>query len=165
MDKVEIKNKLKTIQLFKKLDDTFFDKFIPILSIMHFKHGDRIIVEGESGQDMFILLKGTVRIVKKTISGDEYTAALLKDEYGIFFGEVGLLSEEKRSASVIAESPCDLAKLCANDFNSFVEKEPAAGSRILKELAISICQKLKKSNHDMVVLYEALINEIGQAVL
>lgn len=34
---------------------------------------------------MFLLLEGDVRVLKKTLSGDEYTAAILKSEFGIFW--------------------------------------------------------------------------------
>lgn len=165
MENVELIPKLKTIRLFKNMDDQFFARFIPYISTQHFNAGSKIIVEGETGRDMYILIKGIVRIVRKTMSGDEYTAALLKDEYGIFFGEVGLLSEEKRSASVIAEQPCEIAELKCDAFNKFLDAYPADGVRLLRELAVSICAKLSKSNTDTITLYEALVNEIGQAFL
>jgi CRP-like cAMP-binding protein len=165
MDATELKTKLKTIKLFSAMSDDFFAKFIPFLKTHHFNTGSAIIKEGETGRDMFILIKGTVRVVKKTMSGDEYTAALLKDEYGIIFGEVGLLSEEKRSASVITENPCDIAELKCDDFNKFLDAQPVHGIVLLKNLSTSICQKLSKSNTDTVALYEALVNEIGQAFL
>ena len=165
MEHTELNTKLKKIKLFKSLDVDFFNKFTPNLSIIHYNHGHEIITEGDAGGDMYLLLDGTVRVVKKTMSGEHYTAAILKSENGIFFGEVGLLSEEKRSASVIAESRCELAKLNSQRFNEFIEQYPEYGVKILRELSISICQKLQKSNHDMIVLYEALIGEIGHSFL
>jgi len=165
MDRLQLVAKLKVIALCKGESDSFFDAFVPILHICNFKKGHRVINEGDSGRDMYFLIQGAVRILKKTLSREEYTAAILKDEYGIFFGEVGLISDDNRTASVVAETDCIMAELRADEFAAFIEKYPEYGMKFLRELAISICQKLKKSNHDTVVLYEALINEIGHNFL
>jgi CRP-like cAMP-binding protein len=165
MDKKTLISKLERISLCKGMDQKFYDAFVPILSIKGYSQGHRIIHEGDTGTEMYFLIQGTVRIIKKTISGDEYTAVLLKDEYGIFFGEVGLISADNRSASVVAENHCEIAVLKAEEFDRFVDAYPEYGAKFLKALAGAICQKLKKSNHDTVVLYEALINEIGQGLV
>ena len=165
MEKKELAEKLKRIPLFNKMDDEFFALFIPCLKVSSFEKKESIIREGEPGTDMYVLLKGCVRVNKQTASGDIYTAALLKDEYGIVFGELGLLAEDKRSATVIAEATCEIGILCSAEFNKFVDENPKFGVQLLRELSISICQKLKKSNQDMIVLYEALIGEVGGTFL
>jgi len=165
MEKHDFVQKLQRIALFRAMDSDFFEKFIPVLETEHVRRGHALIKEGDVGRGMFFLLSGTVRISKRTLSGEDYTVALLKDEQGIFFGEVGLLSEDTRTATVIAETDCQVAKLSAEHFNRFIGDSPKYGVAILKELVVAISKKLKKSNQDTVVLYEALIGEIGHSFL
>lgn len=156
---------LKRINLFQNFNDDFFKLFFPYLNIEKFKNNSIIIKEGDTGEYVYFLLKGNVRIVKKTLSGEEYTVAVLKEEFGIFFGEVGLLTEDKRSASVLAENDCLLAKLNRKRFDEFITEHPSYGVKLLRGIAISICQKLQKSNHDILTLYQALVHEIGESYL
>jgi len=152
---------LKTISIFKKFDADFFAAFTPHLKINHYPKSHNLITEGDSGRDMFLLLKGDVRVNKKTLSGDTYTAALLKAEYGVFFGEVGLLTEDKRTASIISETDIDIATIGANEFQKFITESPLLGAQLLFEIAASVCSRLSKSNKDTIILYEALMGEIG----
>ena len=54
------------------------------------------------GDELFILLEGAVDILKKTMAGDDYVVTSLKAEYNIFIGELALIDDDKRSASVVA---------------------------------------------------------------
>jgi CRP-like cAMP-binding protein len=156
---------LRKIALFQKFDAAFFSLFAGKLEVAGYRAGEKIINEGDPGREVYFLLSGTVRVVKKTLSGDEYTTALLKDEYGVFFGELGLLTEDTRSASIISETDSVLAKMSSVNFHSFVAENPGYGAQLTMGLATSICHKLKKANKDMVILYEALMGEIRSANL
>jgi CRP/FNR family transcriptional regulator, cyclic AMP receptor protein len=152
---------LRRIPLFKKFDDAFFPVFTKRLSVRRYSVSELVIYEGDRGREMYFLLSGVVRVNKKTMDGDLYSAALLKAEYGVFFGEIGLLTEDTRSASIVCESEAEIAIMKAEDFLAFVEEQPLYGARLTIELAASICQKLIKANKDTIILYEALLNEIG----
>ncbi|MBF0360874.1 MAG: cyclic nucleotide-binding domain-containing protein [Oligoflexia bacterium] len=164
-NKEDISLQLKRVKIFSDFDQNFFDIFIPHLQIKEWKQGHSIIIEGDVGENMFFVLRGRVRIIKKTLSKEEYTVAILKDEQGIFFGEVGLLTKDERSATVKAENDCLLAELDHTRFNDFLKKYPNYGVEFLKRLSVSICQKLKKSNQDTLTLYQALVHEIGESYL
>lgn len=161
MQKTELIQELKNISILKKFSDDFFEAFIPHLKINSYSAGHHIISEDDSGRDMFLLLEGDVRVIKKTLSGDKYTAAILKAEMGIFFGEVGLLTEEKRTASIVAESQIKLASIDASSFQKFMNEYPLLGAQLLFEIGSSVCARLNKANKDTIILYEALMGEIG----
>lgn len=161
MHNAELVQHLKVISIFKKFDDDFFTAFTPHLKINHYSKNHTLITEGDSGRDMFLLLSGDVRVIKKTLSGDSYTAALLKAEYGVFFGEVGLLTEDKRTASIISETDIHIATIGAAEFQKFINESPQLGAQLLFEIASSVCTRLNKANKDTIILYEALMGEIG----
>jgi CRP-like cAMP-binding protein len=75
-----------------------------------------IFAEGEEGKELFLLLKGTVRITK-IAGGEERILALLKP--GDIFGEMAILESKPRSANAIAAEDCavmamDMEELCAS---------------------------------------------------
>jgi len=70
--------------------------------------GDRIIAEGEQGHSFFVLASGRVRVEKASPDGP-LTLAILGE--GAFFGEMALLQDGPRTASVVAETACDVLEL------------------------------------------------------
>lgn len=68
-----------------------------------FDKGETIIKEGELGNDFFILKSGTCHAVK-TIDGEE--KSVMSYEKGSYFGELALIKNEPRAASIIALEDC-----------------------------------------------------------
>jgi CRP-like cAMP-binding protein len=74
-----------------------------------FEPGDVIVTEGESGDSLFVLTSGRVRVFVRSPSGHSYAAGQLDE--GDFFGEIGTLSGRARTASVVAADHCELLEL------------------------------------------------------
>ena len=101
---------LKYIVLFEdfKEDKKTLKKIDNLFKEQTAKKGDIIIQEAEEGDELYIIKKGSVRILKNTLQNEPYTVVLLSAEKHIFFGEIGLLLNDKRSATVIAKTNCTL---------------------------------------------------------
>ncbi|MBP5284179.1 MAG: cyclic nucleotide-binding domain-containing protein, partial [Treponema sp.] len=91
-----------------------------------------IMSENQSGQDMFIIQEGRVKI-SKIVDGVEVTLAILKK--GDMFGEMALLENKPRSASAIAEDDCRLMTVNKSNFNQMVATQPQLISRLTTTLA------------------------------
>lgn len=91
-----------------------------------------IFSECQSGQDMFIIQEGQVKI-SKVVDGNEVILAVLKK--GDFFGEMALLENKPRSASAIAHDECRLMVINIKNFNLMVETQPQLVSRLTTTLA------------------------------
>jgi len=91
-----------------------------------------IMSENQSGQDMFIIQEGRVKI-SKIVDGTEVTLAILKK--GDMFGEMALLENKPRSASAIAEDDCRLMTVNRSNFNQMVATQPQLISRLTTMLA------------------------------
>ncbi|MFC1610782.1 cyclic nucleotide-binding domain-containing protein, partial [Myxococcota bacterium] len=92
---------LPTIPLFSDLPK---NAFIQLLEQMHMRQTlpeEVIIHEGDVDDSMFIVSHGRVKVTKTSEAGSEIVLAHLTD--GAFFGEMALLSESPRTASVISE--------------------------------------------------------------
>lgn len=95
--------------LFSELPRDVFIALLGVLKMHRVRGGERIITEGERGTSMFILVQGTVRVVHTPDNGPERTLAELGE--GAFFGEMGLMSDAPRVASVVATRDCTLLEV------------------------------------------------------
>ncbi|MGL1893788.1 MAG: cyclic nucleotide-binding domain-containing protein [Spirochaetaceae bacterium] len=155
-------DKLAQIPLFSSFakDRESLIKLNDICSMKRFEEESIVIAEGSSGDDMFIVFEGIVEIRKKTRSGDEYTVVQLKAEYNVFFGELAIVSDGERSATVITKSNCSFLVITKKDFEDFCEQHPTIGLHITREILKTVSARLRKTNDDMLTIFDALVNEI-----
>jgi CRP/FNR family transcriptional regulator, cyclic AMP receptor protein len=131
-----------------------------IMGSREFKAGSNIITEGASGTEMFILVKGKASVFKKTPHGDEFKVALFEGEKNIAFGEGALIDGDARSATIKAETDCHCVYLEKKAFEKFSAAYPQWALPIYKRIAQSVMARMKRTNDDMLLLYNALVAEI-----
>ena len=81
------------------------------LQKMHHEAGDEIIRQGEQGETAYIIQSGRVEIIKSGKKVGELGE-------GDFFGEIALVGDVKRTATVRCLTPCELTVLTRDDFRS-----------------------------------------------
>ncbi len=129
--------------------------------------GEIVIQEGEPGDSLFIMCQGEVEITKRlTLVLDEEVPkervmTRLKAEDGVSFGEMALLENDARSATVTALSDCRFLELRRQDFLDFIDRKPQTGCRLLLRLAQLLSQHLRKTDQDVVKLTTALAIALG----
>jgi CRP-like cAMP-binding protein len=94
--------------LFKSLSDPELDALLPHGHIVHFGRGEKLIEQGEDGASMFVLVEGAANVVVNHNGSQTHVAAL---KSGDCFGEMSLLTGEKRSATVIATQDCEVVEI------------------------------------------------------
>lgn len=97
---------LPAIPLFSELPADAFASVLSALKLVRTRPGEVILRQGDVGQSFFVLARGNVRVSRTDDDGREIPLANLGD--GSIFGEMALVSAAPRSASVIADSDCDL---------------------------------------------------------
>ena len=157
--------KLKKVKLFGKLgdDEERLAKLARIVTWQQCKAGDEVLSEGTEGSDLYILQKGTVRIIKRTLDQERYTIISLKDDEDAFFGELALLDREVRSASVLAETDCEFLVINREDFNQLGEDDPRLGLLVTRAIGKELSKRLRKANKDMVILFQALVEQVAES--
>lgn len=83
--------------------------------------GEEVVKSGESGESLFLIVSGAVR-VDLLRDGVRRTVARLKE--GDYFGEMSLLTGELRSADVFAESDCELLEIDKETFAAVIAERP-----------------------------------------
>ena len=110
LNKNIILENLSKIVLFKTFSQLKLCKLMDLIQIENYKAGDKIIKEGTQGEKFYIVKTGQVEIYQKNI----YLRTLNQMEY---FGERALLTNEVRSATVIAKNDVQLYSLDKESFN------------------------------------------------
>ncbi|XP_043535155.1 cGMP-dependent protein kinase 2 isoform X3 [Chiloscyllium plagiosum] len=95
-------NFLSSVSLLKDLPEEKLSKIVDCLEVDYYDQGDYIIREGEQGNTFFIIAKGKVRVTQ-TREGDEDPQEIKTLGMGEYFGEKALISEDLRSANIIAD--------------------------------------------------------------
>jgi len=155
-------SKLRNIVLFKDFKDNIevLEKIEGLFSEKISKKGDVIIKEGDEGDELYIIKTGSVLILKNTLQNEAYTVVKLSAEQHVFFGEIGLLLNDKRSATVTAEVDSTFLMTNRKKFLEFGEKESYIALLITRQIAQILSKRLLKSNQDVVTLFSALVDEI-----
>ena len=155
---------LRTVPLFQAFSDQtkVMESLAKQVKKKKVPAGNWLLREGELGQNMFILTDGKVEVTKTTLENEQYTVAAMTSENQPFFGELALLDEDRRSASIRAVSGCEVLELGRKDFESFGNHHPEAGLAIMRELAKIVSRRFRATNRDVVRLFSALVNEISQ---
>lgn len=162
----EVIEKLSKLEIFSDLDINnaeharLLSAVCEILEPAKFAAGEIIIREGDIGNALYILYEGTVQVRRKTPNNDQFAVANLTTEQNVFFGEVALVDKDTRSASVYALSDCHTLKLDGQKFKELCDVEFELGYHVMYRISKRIAGSLRRSNKDLMLLYEALIAEV-----
>jgi predicted acylesterase/phospholipase RssA/CRP-like cAMP-binding protein len=128
----ELDTFLASIPFFASLDETVRLELAGQLEPVHAEAGEVIINEGDPGNGLFLVVSGRLRV--SVASGG--TERVLHDlARGAIVGEIALLSNQPRSATVRAVRDSDLLLLRVSSFKSLVERRPAVLGEIARLLA------------------------------
>ena len=154
--------KLHDVMLFCDIKDErgAIEALASIMGARRFTAGDNIIKEGATGTEMFVLLEGRASVFKSTPEGDEYKVAIFEGDKNISFGESGLVESDARSATIRADTNCMCIVLDRHAFEKYSKSYPQWALPIYRRIAQAVMTRMKKTNNDMLLLYNALVAEI-----
>lgn len=104
------------------------------------KKGQTLLLQGDPGDMLIILLSGQAKVTMVALNGREIT--LDYADPGAVLGEIAVLDGGARTASVIALSNGHYLRLTRAAFEAFVERQPGMAWRLMKELA----RRLRQTN-------------------
>ncbi len=159
-----IADHLRTSPLFAGLDSPAIESLSRLCRVELVPKGHPIVEEGSLGESMFVLMRGKVRVEKRTPADDRYTVTFLSGENGDFFGELGLLDADRRSATVTAESECEVIVIERDRFLDFGNANPAAGLSVTRRIASNLASRLRRANDDVITLFAALVHEVEERI-
>lgn len=135
MEKEKIIEFLKNIPFFSTLTEEGFREFAEHFVVKNFPKQEIIIKEGEPADLFYIITSGKVKVTKE----EKFLATL---GVGEFFGEMALITDEPRSATVIAETDVETIALSKLDFDKFLEKNPQIALNLTRIITRRLSQKI-----------------------
>jgi CRP/FNR family cyclic AMP-dependent transcriptional regulator len=154
---------LQDCPIFKDLLPEEIERFLSIAREVNYHESESIMVEGQEGDTMYIILNGTVDVSKSLtlkvrgsfVEHEKTLIRLSADDHAIF-GEVVLFDQNTRTASITAVTDCNFLEIRREDFYRFADANPSIGYRITRNIAKIICERFRKTDQDTIRLTTAL---------
>jgi len=139
---MELKKLIRDVELFEGLTDSELDEILTLCQQKRFKKGDMLAVEGESGNDFFIIMDGVVEVLVK--SDKISPKVVLNLGVGQLIGEMSLVDRGKRSATVRAiQDPTIVQVIKHEDFHNLCQRNTRIGYKVMHNLAADLSFKLR----------------------
>lgn len=141
LEKSKWKLLLNSIEFFKSFSDDELEELIGLCEVRKYSMHDFIVKEDKKAISFYVVLKGKASIIKINTLKQKRKIAELKG--GDCFGEMAVLLEETRSASIMASGECFIFEINAEQIN---ELKMETQVKLYKQFAIVLAGRLKNSS-------------------
>jgi len=118
---------LKNVPLFAGCSKSELQRIATLADELDLGEGATLIREGERGREFIVVAEGTVRVTKKGKTVRDLGA-------GDFIGEIALVADVPRTATVTATSPVRLLVVTDRAFRGLLEQMPSLAKKVLQSL-------------------------------
>ncbi len=145
---------LRRVPLFSSLTEMQLDNVAAGSARRSYPKGRTIVAEGEASQSMYILLAGRAKVQRSDSEGKEVILAVIGS--GEFFGEMSLIDDAPRSASVITLEPCEFMAITKDAVKGVLMQSPETSMAVMRGLV----RRLREA--DMKIETLALLDVYGR---
>jgi CRP/FNR family transcriptional regulator, cyclic AMP receptor protein len=139
----ELKELLQRSPLLAELSGQELEALAQAADVREFHRDEVIFAMNEPADGLYVIANGRVKVCVSSSQGKELILATLGA--GQFFGEMALLDNEPRSASVVAQLPTSAYRIRRAEFDRLLDSHPGIGRKLLKELSM----RLRRANAQM----------------
>jgi len=130
---------LKRIPIFAHLTYNELVKVVALTQLQKVPEGTMFITEGEPGDELYVVLAGEVEVIK----GGNVLANL---KAGVHLGEMAMIDNEVRSASVKATKSANLLVMRRDEFFGLIRSEPVIATKLLWSFVQVLSGRLRDTN-------------------
>ncbi|MEN8174335.1 MAG: efflux RND transporter permease subunit [Pseudomonadota bacterium] len=130
--------------LFHGMKPSQIKRLVLISNVLEFETDAVIVNEGASDKEMYVILEGRVDVRKRQPDGDQKTMAQLKCSE--VFGEMALVTQQPRTASIIAIEPTKVLSFAWEDIEKINRFSPRIASRLFRNLSAVLSARLAAHN-------------------
>ena len=135
---------IKKEQGFINLSNNEVKDILKMGKLRKFKRGEVVFKEGETGDEFFIILKGSIRISTNVPGIGEEALAVLKS--GEFFGEMALIDNTVRSATAVSNEETELFSINRINFNNLIQETNPFAYKIIWGLVKKLSARLRETD-------------------
>src|SRR3954470_23265903 len=125
----DVKELLKGVAIFKDLDDDELQQIAEVCKPENFNSGEYIFREGESGNRLYLIVEGEIRISRHVPGSGEEALAVLKA--GSIFGEMAVFDRSERSTDAISNGGTRVLTISRSDFEMLLDLNRELAYKIL----------------------------------
>lgn len=133
---------LSRVRLLSRLSSREMRRVLEIGYLRSCKIGDVVMTEGEQGDELFVVLSGQLRV-----QGGEAPLSVMGP--GDHVGEMAMIRNAPRSATVVCDSACELMILKRDDFFELLRKEPELSVKLLWQFLGVLADRLDQTSRDL----------------
>jgi len=141
------------IHLFRELEPELREALVSSLQERSCRANEVVFRHGETGDEMFIVRRGKVRIVMPSQAGHSHHLATFGR--GDFFGDMAFVERSARSADAFAVEDTDLYVLSRTRFNEAVYRQPILGIRLFARIALTLSSRLRQTDKELWALQDS----------
>ena len=134
---------VRRARLFQGLSRWEARRVVLLGGLREYDAGARVIDKGEIGTEMYMVVTGRVRVFDPSPDGRERTLTVLGP--GAIVGEIGLLTQEVRSASVVAETRSELLRLDLAALERIRKRSPYTAAKLFRNIARMLGERLREA--------------------
>jgi CRP-like cAMP-binding protein len=140
---VDLRDVIRGVDLFEGLTNSEYDTIVAICQQREYRNGEIIAVEGEIGEELFIVMDGTVEILVNKDNDSPIIVVHLGA--GQIIGEMSLVDRGPRSATVRAiQNPTIVQSIQHQDFHNICKSNHRIGYIVMQNLAADLSFKLRQ---------------------
>ncbi len=147
---------LKDSPLFHGLAAKEVEFFGTFLAQQQMSAGKTIYIENMTGESLYLIKKGSVRISQMLAEGDEQTLVVLGP--GDTFGELAVIDGGPRAATARVIEDVSLFSLSRKNYNQICANNPRLGMQLTLNIFRSFSERLRRSKQDYRNMLIAIIN-------
>lgn len=145
---------LAQVPIFEELSRKELQKIVGISYKRDYNEGEEIVREGQPSAGMYVIMRGEVKVTRRSDEGIEIKLATIGA--GDFFGDVGLLENAPRTATITAIAQSQVIGLFRPELLQLIDRDPKLASKILFKLAQIVAVRLRVTNEKL----ERLVEEV-----
>src|SRR3954451_24685033 len=111
---------LKAVPLFSSFPEDKLRMLAGVVTRKSTARSTTVMASGDTTDSLYIVLSGRLKVLMSDSDGKEVILSILGP--GEFFGEMGLIDDSPRSASVLAIEPCELLSIAKRDFKKCLQE-------------------------------------------
>ncbi|MFQ5824649.1 MAG: SLC26A/SulP transporter family protein [bacterium] len=144
---------LKHLSVFKDLTEDQLEVVRKHVHPMHYRNLDIVFREGDPGDKIYFILSGGVSVLT-SISDNGRDRRLATFGEGVFFGDMAILENQPRSATVQADTDTEVLYMSVDDFQYLVTNKPLIASKMLLGMARELSYRLRLTTIEVRTLAE-----------
>jgi len=136
--------KQKNLIIFYSMDTREVFEVMKRCDILHFSAGETVFNENDTGDSLYVIVKGEFEVTAEAASGDP--VRFFCAGQGLIFGEMSFLDTRPRSASISATQDAEVLCFTRADFDQLLSVDPSSAAKFMMGIAENLSRRLRGAN-------------------